>query len=102
MSALEQKLKQLEEATTAAQSDFTEKESKLSSASDALDKAKTKLKALSPEAQQTLQVNDTELPDLLSAEMLAQEEHDEAKKKYETNQKYLLIFRAKVLAEKWF
>ena len=96
MSALEQKLKQLEEATNASQSALTEKESKLTSASDALDKAKAKLKALSPEAQQTLQVNDTELPELISAKMLAQEEYDEAKKRYDTNQKYLLLFREKV------
>lgn len=100
MSALEHKLKQLEEATTAAQSDLAEKESKLSAASAALDKAKAKLKALSPEAQADLQVNDTELPELISAKMLAQEEYDESKKRFDTNQKYLLIFRAKVLAEK--
>ena len=100
MSALERKLKQLEEATTAAQSDLAEKESKLSAASAALDKAKAKLKALSPEAQADLQVNDTELPELISAKMLAQEEYDESKKRFDTNQKYLLIFRAKVLAEK--
>ena len=100
MSALERKLKQLEEATTAAQSDLDEKETKLSAASAALDKAKAKLKALSPEAQADLQVNDTELPELISAKMLAQEEYDESKKRFDTNQKYLLIFRAKVLAEK--
>ena len=100
MSALEHKLKQLEEATTAAQSDLAEKESKLSAASAALDKAKAKLKALSPEAQADLQVNDTELPELISAKMLAQEEYDESKKRFDTNQKYLLICRAKVLAEK--
>lgn len=100
MSTLEQKLKQLEEATNASQNSLAEKESALSSASSTLDKAKAKLKALSPEAQQTLQVNDTELPELISAKMLAQEEYDEAKKRFETNQKYLLIFRAKVSGEK--
>ncbi|KAL9181148.1 hypothetical protein ACHAXT_009953 [Thalassiosira profunda] len=95
MSTLEHKVKQLEEATTAAQAALDEKESNLAAASDALDKAKAKLKELSPEAQQTLQVNDTELPELITAKMAAQEEHDEAKKRYETNQKYLLIFREK-------
>ena len=95
MSALEHKLKQLEEATTAAQSDLAEKESKLSAASAALDKAKAKLKALSPEAQADLQVNDTELPELISAKMLAQEEYDESKKRFDTNQKYLLILGQK-------
>lgn len=95
MSTLEQKVKQLEEATTAAQAALDEKEPNLAAASDALDKAKAKLKELSPKAQQTLQVNDTELPELITAKMAAQEEYDEAKKRYETNQKYLLIFREK-------
>ena len=100
MSSLEQKVKQLEDATNAAQSHLAEKETKLYSATDALSKAKEKLKALSPEAQQTLQVNDTELPELLSSKALAKEEYDEAKTRYEANQRYLLIFKAKLTSEK--
>ncbi|KAL7532639.1 hypothetical protein ACHAXR_004755 [Thalassiosira sp. AJA248-18] len=100
MSSAEQKVKQLEEATNASQSTLQQKEAALSSASDTLDKAKNKLKSLSPEAQQTLQFNDTELPELISAKMLAEQEYDEAKKRYETNQKYLLIFREKASREK--
>lgn len=100
MSSLEQKVKQLEDATNAAQSYLAEKETKLSSATDALSEAKGKLKTLSPEAQQTLQVNDTELPELLSSKALAQEEYDEAKTRYEANQRYLLIFKAKLTSEK--
>jgi len=92
---MEAKIRKLEEAASLAQSALQEKESKLSSTSTALSEAKSKLKALRPEAQATLQVNDTELPDLISANMLAQEEYDEAKKRYETNQKYLLIFKEK-------
>ena len=99
MSAtLEQKIQQLEDATNSAQSDLTMKQSALTVASNELNKAKTKLKAtLSPEAQQTIQVNDTELPELLSAKMIAQEEYDEAKKRYDTNQRYLLIMKEKKL-----
>ena len=100
MSSLEQKVKQLEDASNAAQSHLAEKETKLSSATDALSVAKEKLKALSPEAQQTLQVNDTELPELLSSKALAQEEYDEAKTRYEANQRYLLIIKAKLTSEK--
>ena len=96
---MEEKIRKLEEATSIAQSALKEKESKLSSTSAALSEAKAKLKALGPEAQATLQVNDTELPDLISANMLAQEEYDEAKKRYETNQKYLLIFKEKAARE---
>ena len=102
MSAtLEQKIQQLEDATNSAQSDLTMKQSALTLASNELNKAKTKLKAtLSPEAQQTIQVNDTELPELLSAKMIAQEEYDEAKKRYDTNQRYLLMLKEKLLSEK--
>ena len=96
---MEAKIRKLEEATSLAQSALQEKESKLSSTSTALSEAKAKLKALSPEAQATLQVNETELPDLISANMIAQEEYDEAKKRYETNQKYLLIFKEKAARE---
>lgn len=101
MSAtLEQKIQQLEDATNSAQSDLTMKQSALTVASNALTKAKTKLKStLSPEAQQTIQVNDTELPELLSAKMIAQEEYDEAKKRYDTNQRYLLMMKEKLLSE---
>ena len=100
MSSLEQKVKQLEDASNAAQSHLAEKETKLYSATDALSETKEKLKALSPEAQQTLQVNDTELPELLSSKALAQEEYDEAKTRYEANQRYLLIIKAKLTSEK--
>lgn len=100
MASLEQKLQKFEQATSESQTALQEKETKLTSASDALDAAKSKLKALNPEAQKDLQVNDTELPELISAKMLAQEEYDEAKKRFETNQKYLLVFRAKASGEK--
>ena len=92
---MEEKIRKLEEATSIVQSALQEKESKLSSTSTALSEAKAKLKALSPDAQANLQVNETELPDLISANMIAQEEYDEAKKRYETNQRYLLIFKEK-------
>ena len=101
MLTAEQKLKQLEEATIASQSLLAEKESTLSSATAALDQAKTKLKALSPEAQQTLQVTDTDLPELIGARMRAQEERDEAKARCDTNQKYVSIFRDRIAREKW-
>lgn len=100
MATIEQKIEQLTEATIASQAVLAEKESKLSSASAAVEKAKTKLKRLSPEAQQTLQFNDTELPDLMSAKMAAEGEYDEAKKRYDKNQQYLLLFREKASREK--
>ena len=95
MSAQEQKLRQLEEATDKAQSILSEKKSKLTSATESLEKSKAKLRSLDPEAQQTLQVNDTDLPELIDAKMIAQEEYDEALRRYEINQQYLTSFRKK-------
>ena len=99
MSGLEGKLRKLEEATAAARSVLSTKESELASASDALAKAKAKLKSLDPESQRTLRVNDTDLPELISAELAAREEYDEAKARYETNQKYLSLFKDKASRE---
>jgi hypothetical protein len=92
---MEEKIKRLDEATTASQLSMLEAESKLAAALDALEAAKSKLKQLSPEAQQNLEFNDTELPDLISAKMLAESECDAARKRYETNEKYLMIMRQK-------
>lgn len=96
MSSMQEKLRQLEVATATSQSDLIEKESKLNAAVEALNAAKAKLKALSPEAQENLQVNDTELPELLEAKMIAQVEYDDAEKRYDTNQRYVEILREKL------
>ena len=95
MSAQEHKLRQLEEATAKAQSILSEKKSKLASATESLEKSKAKLRSLDPEVQQTLQVNDTDFPELIDAKMIAQEEYDEALRRYEINQQYLTSFRKK-------
>ena len=96
---MEEKIKKLDEATTASQLSLLDAESKLAAASDELEAAKNKLKQLTPEAQQNLEFNDTELPDLISAKMLAESEVDAARKRYETNEKYLMIMREKCSQE---
>ncbi len=95
MCTQEQKLRQLEEATVKAQSILSEKKSKLASASESLEKSKAKIKNLDLEVQQTLQVNDTDLPELIDAKMIARQEYDEALRRYEINQQYLASFRKK-------
>jgi hypothetical protein len=95
MASLEDKLNQLEEATSKSQALFFQHEAKLKSATDALEAAKSKLRALSPDAQANLQVNDTDLPELLNAKILAQDECEASKKRYEVNQKYLMVMKAK-------
>ncbi len=92
---MEEKIKKLDEATTAAQLALLDAESKLAAASNALEAAKSRLKQLSPEAQQNIQFNDTELPDLISAKMEAELEVENARNRYETNEKYLTLIREK-------
>ncbi len=92
---MEEKIKKLDEATTASQLALLDAESKLAAASNALEAAKSRLKQLSPEAQQNIQFNDTELPDLISAKIEAETECENARKRYETNEKYLTIIREK-------
>ena len=94
-SRMEEKIKKLDEATTASQLALLDAESKLAAASNALEAAKSRLKRLSPEAQQNIQFNDTELPDLISAKIEAETECENARKRYETNEKYLTIIREK-------
>lgn len=97
---MEDKLNQLEDATAAAQYILSIKESEISTATEALRTAKSKkLKSLNPEAQQTLHVNDTELPELISAELQAREEYESAKARYETNLQYLKFFRERLCVE---
>ena len=96
MASLGDKLRQLEEATTASHSAFLEKESKLHSTAEALDAAKARLKDLSPQAQENLEVNETDLPELIEAKMAAQAEYDEAKNRYETNQRYVQLLKEKL------
>ena len=96
MTSLQDKFRQLEEATVAAQNDLLEKESKLKKAAEALRGAEAKLKALSKEAQENLQVNDTELPELIEAKALAQIEYDDAKKRYDTNLRYAQMMQEKM------
>jgi hypothetical protein len=96
MASLHDKLLQLEEATATAHADLLVKESQLKSAMEALGAAEARLKALSPEAQAALQVNDTELPELLEAKAIAQIEYDDAKKRYATNQRYIELLKEKV------
>ena len=93
---MDEKLRQLEEATANAQSALLEKEAMLVLASEALNKAKTKLKSLDMEVQRNLQVNDTELPELMSAQLAAVEERDAAMARYETNRRYLSLLKDRI------
>ncbi|EJK74502.1 hypothetical protein THAOC_03818 [Thalassiosira oceanica] len=91
-----EKVQKLEAATAVARHAMKEAETRLESATAALDECKAKLRALDPAAQQTLQVNDTELPDLIGKRMAAREEYLGAKQRFETNQRYLIAIRTKL------
>ena len=96
MATLQEKVQKLDEATSVARHAMQEAETRLESATVALDECKAKLRSLDPAAQQTLQVNDTELPELIDKKMAAQEEYLGAKQRFETNQRYLIAIRTKI------
>lgn len=61
-----------------------------------LNMAKEALREMDEEDQKKIEINDTKLPELLDLHRVASEEYGAAKSRYETNSKYLILFKAKV------
>eukprot|EP00559_Dactyliosolen_fragilissimus_P001456 CAMPEP_0184868458 /NCGR_PEP_ID=MMETSP0580-20130426/30500_1 /TAXON_ID=1118495 /ORGANISM="Dactyliosolen fragilissimus" /LENGTH=84 /DNA_ID=CAMNT_0027369367 /DNA_START=8 /DNA_END=265 /DNA_ORIENTATION=+ len=62
----------------------------LCQAAQKLEEAKEYLHSLSEEAQSNIQVNDTDLPELIDAHSQAKEDYESWEKRYKTNQRYLI------------
>ena len=60
-----------------------------------IDAAKEALREMDKEDQKKIMINDTQLPELIDFHSIATEEYDEAKSRYETNLRYLELFKAK-------
>lgn len=58
--------------------------------------AKAKYKDLPMEEQKKLQVNETELPDLIESHTRAKNVYETARARYNTNKRYLDAFKAKI------
>ena len=89
------KIQKLEAATATAKSSMTKAKEVLDDASLRLNTAKQLLRQLDEEEQQKIQVNDTKLPELLEFHAIARLQYEQAKTKYETNLRYLVMYTKK-------
>lgn len=54
------------------------------------------LMELDEDAKERIQIKDTRLPELLALHQAAQDAHETAEKRYETNNKYLELYKQKL------
>ena len=90
------KINKLQIATDNAMEEMNARKLAFEDSRKRLEATKELLKGLSPEDQQKIQVNETKLPELIELHMQATSAYEEAKKRYETNSRYLQLFRAKM------
>lgn len=93
---MEDKIAKLQAATDEAAEQLKVCTEALEMAEMHLAKAKAKYKQLPTEEQATLQVNDTELPELIETQLRAKNLHETVAARYATNKRYLDAFKAKI------
>lgn len=94
--SLEEKIAKLEAATKEAQSQVLVAKQALDMATQQLSDAKERYRNLSISDQERLQVNDTELPELLETQLRAKNVYDTVVGRFETNQRYLAVMKQKL------
>lgn len=92
---MEDKIAKLQAATDEAKEQMIASKQALEMAEQHLANAKAKYKALPIEQQELLQVNDTELPELIETHLEAKSLYETVEARYQTNQRYLEAFKAK-------
>jgi Cdc6-like AAA superfamily ATPase len=93
---MEDKIAKLQAATDEAREQMKVCRQALDLAEQQLHEAKAKYKVLPQEEQEKLQINDTELPELMEAYLMAQNLYETVASRYQTNQRYLDSFKAKM------
>jgi len=93
---MEGQLVKLQAATDEAYREMQDCQQAMELTDQLLQEAKTKYKALPAEEQKVLQVNDTELPELIQAHILAKNQYETVSARYQTNQRYLNALKAKM------
>lgn len=94
--SLEEKVAKLQAATDEAKAQIDVAKQALDMALKQLADAKAKYKSLPPDEQAAIQVNDTELPELIETEMRARNVYDTVVAKHATNERYLNAFKQKL------
>ena len=93
---LEEKIAKLQAATDEAKIQVDVAKQTLDTARKQLADAKAKYKSLPPEEQVALQVNQTELPEMIETEFRARNVYETVAAKLATNQRYLEAFKQKL------
>lgn len=96
---MEDKIEKLEIATKEAEVQVQIDKAALEDSQARVDAAKALLRELSEEEQSKIQVTDTKFPELLAMHTQAKESYESSVKRYETNQRYLNLYKEK-LADK--
>jgi hypothetical protein len=89
MSSINDKIAQLRHCTEQAKQEMEQKERELRDSQERLDVARELLQSMDPKDQETIPIADTPYPELLGMHQLAKDAHETARKRYETNQRYL-------------
>ena len=92
---MDDKIAKIQAATDEAEENVKVCKQALDLAETQLNQAKQRLKSLPQEEQEKLQVNDTELPELLETHVRAQILYDTVLARYNTNKRYLDAFKEK-------
>lgn len=92
---MEDKIAMLERATEDAELQVKVCRDAVEEADRSLREAKDLYRNLPSNQQETLQVSDTEIPELLETLVRAKNVYDTAQARYDTNQRYLTIMREK-------
>lgn len=94
---MDAKLSKLQNATDEAEAEVIRCKALLDSAENQLIIAKSKYRALPLAEQQTIQVNETELPHLIEKHSKLQDEYEVAMARLATNRRYLEAWKSKLL-----
>ena len=92
---MEDKIAKLQTATEEAAEQVKVCQQALELAETQLAQAKDKYRNLPPAEQESLQINDTELPELIEIQLRAKNVYETVLARYQTNQRYLTALRAK-------
>jgi hypothetical protein len=92
---MDAKISKLEDAAQEAHRQMKARQGDLEKATLELAQAKDNCRSLPQSEQETLQVNDTEIPEMLESHLRAKQEFEAAEARYDTNQRYLAMMKEK-------
>ena len=93
---MEDKVAKLQAATDEAYRHMTDCQHAMEMAQQQLEESKRLYKDLPQHEQEQLQMNDTDLPELIQSHILAKNLYESAAVRYQTNQRYLDAFKARM------